>query len=181
MFSLLQCPLNFDDHLIPCQQWESMAWCLLRAWLWLHVKHNAHILDFHVTIFWPQTKESEPIILWIFRFWLDWMHHILYMDYWQICMVTLHIKLDNRTCIFNFMKVKLQQQVALPWEAPSQNIVLNVFNCELTFVSFDPTITIGITYPFILASLSIGLVVDFLQTLYLFIMSFPNAIAGHNK
>jgi hypothetical protein len=79
------------------------------------------------------------------------------------------------------MKVKLQQQVALPWEAPSQNIVLNVFNCELTFVSFDPTITIGITYPFILASLSIGLVVDFLQTLYLFIMSFPNAIAGHNK
>jgi hypothetical protein len=29
------------------------------------------------------------------------------------------------------MKVMLKQQVILPWEAPSQNIVLNVFNCEL--------------------------------------------------
>jgi hypothetical protein len=44
-------------------------------------------------------------------------------------------------------------------------------NCELTFVSFDPTIAIGITYPFILASLSIGLVVDFP----------PNLIFVHNE
>jgi hypothetical protein len=78
------------------------------------------------------------------------------------------------------MKVKLKQQTTLPWEAPSQNIVLNVFNCELTFVSFDLTITIGITYPFILASLSIGLVVDFPPNLYLLILSFPNAFVGHN-
>jgi hypothetical protein len=68
MFSLLQCPLNFGNHLITCQQWESTVWCLLRACLWLPIKHNAHILDFHVTIFWSQTKENEPIILWIFRF-----------------------------------------------------------------------------------------------------------------
>jgi hypothetical protein len=68
MSSLLQCPLNSSDHLITWQQWESMAWCLLRACLWLLIKHNAHIIDFHVTIFWPQTKENEPTILWILRF-----------------------------------------------------------------------------------------------------------------
>jgi hypothetical protein len=71
----------------------------------------------------------------------------------------------------SIMKVKLKQQMALPWEAPSQNIVLNVFNCELTLTSFDPIITIGITCPFILASLSIGLVVDFP----------PSFIFSHNE
>jgi len=64
----------------------------------------------------------------------------------------------------------------LPWEAPTQNIILNVFNCELTFVSFDSTITIGITYPFILASLSIGLVVDFPPSLILVHNEFPQRL-----
>jgi hypothetical protein len=74
------------------------------------------------------------------------------------------------------MRVKLKQQTALPWEAPSQNIILNVFNCEPTFVSFDPTITIGITYPFIFASLSIGLVVDFPPNLILAHVEFPQRL-----
>jgi hypothetical protein len=74
---------------------------------------------------------------------------------------------------FNFMRVKLKQQAALPWETPSQNNVINVFNCELNVVSFDPTITIGITYPFILVSLSIGLVVCFPPNLVLVHNEFP--------
>jgi hypothetical protein len=79
------------------------------------------------------------------------------------------------------MRVKLKQQAVLPWEAPSQNIILNVFNCEFTFVSFDPTITIGITYPFILASLSIGLVVDFPPSLILVHNEFPQHLCRTQK
>jgi hypothetical protein len=69
------------------------------------------------------------------------------------------------------MKVKLKQQMALPHEAPSQNMVLNVFNCELIFAPFDPIITIGIIYPFIFAYLSVGLMVDYP----------PSLIFAHNK
>jgi hypothetical protein len=75
-------------------------------------------------------------------------------------MVTLHIKPNKQNMVSRFMKVKLKQQATLPWKAPSPTIVLNVFNYEVTLTSFDPIITIGITYTFILATLSIGLVVD---------------------
>jgi len=81
----------------------------------------------------------------------------------------------------SIMKVKLKQQTTLPWEAPSQNIVLNVFNCELTLTSFDPIITIGITYPFYLYPYPLGLWLILLHPLYLLITSFPNAFVGHNK
>jgi len=82
-------------------------------------------------------------------------------------------KAKQLNMFYNIMTVKLKQQTTLPWEAPSQNIILNVFNCELTLTSFDPIITIGITYPFILASLSTGLVVDSPPSLILARNEFP--------
>ncbi len=85
-------------------------------------------------------------------------------------------KARQHNMFFSFMKVMLKQQVILPWEAPSQNIVLNVFNCELILASYDQIITIGITYPFILASLSIGLVVDYLPSLILAHNEFPQRL-----
>jgi len=54
-------------------------------------------------------------------------------------------KARQQNMFLNFMKVKLKQQTTLSWEAPSQNIVLNVFSCELTLASFDLIITIGTT------------------------------------
>jgi hypothetical protein len=85
-------------------------------------------------------------------------------------------KAKQLNMFFSIMKVKVKQKTVLPWEAPSQNIVLNVFNCELTFASFDPIITIGITYPFILAPLSIGLVVDYPPSLILAHNEFPQCL-----
>ncbi len=76
----------------------------------------------------------------------------------------------------SFMNVKLKQQTTLPWEAPSPTIVLNVFSFEVSLASFDPIITIGITYPFILVSLSIGLVVDYPPSLILAHNEFPQCL-----
>jgi hypothetical protein len=81
----------------------------------------------------------------------------------------------QQNMFLNFMRVMLKQ-VALPWEAPSQDMVLNVFNGELIFASLDPIITIGITYPFILASLSIGLVVDSPPSFTLVHNEFPHRL-----
>jgi hypothetical protein len=79
------------------------------------------------------------------------------------------------------MRVKLKQLTTLPREAPSPTIVLNVFSFEVTLVSFDPIITIGITYTFILATLSIGLVVDYPLSLILVYNEFPKCLVKHNK
>jgi hypothetical protein len=89
------------------------------------------------------------------------------------------VKQQNMFC--SLMRVKLKQQTTLPWEAPSPTIVLNVFSFELTFASFDLIITIGITYTFILATLSIGLVVDYPLSLILAYNEFPKCLVKHNK
>jgi len=90
-------------------------------------------------------------------------------------------KAKKHNMFSSFMRVKLKQQTTLPWEAPSPTIVLNVFNFELTLASFDPIITIGITYTFILATLSIGLVVDYPSSLILAYNEFPECLVKHNK
>jgi hypothetical protein len=81
----------------------------------------------------------------------------------------------------SFMNVKLKQQTTLPWEAPSPTIVLNVFSFEVSLASFDPIITIGITYTFILATLSIGLLVDYPLPLLLDYNKFPECLVKHKQ
>jgi hypothetical protein len=86
----------------------------------------------------------------------------------------LHIKLDNITC-FPLHEVEAKTTMALQWEAPSQNKVLDVFNYELTTHTHFilPNYYNGITYPFILASLYIGLGVDYPPFLILVHNEFP--------
>jgi len=73
----------------------------------------------------------------------------------------------------NFMKVKLKQQVALPQEAPSQNMVLNAFKNEIIFASFDPIITIWDNLPIYTCILPLGLWLILLHPLYFAHNEFP--------
>jgi hypothetical protein len=52
-------------------------------------------------------------------------------------------KAKQHNMFFSFMKVMLKQQVILPREAPSQNIVLNVFNCELILLHLTKLLQLG--------------------------------------
>jgi hypothetical protein len=144
-----------------------------KACLWPSIKYNAHSFNFHVTIFQPQNKGGEFIILWIFKFgrYIE-SSHLIYGLLTNTYGDLTH-KNRQQNLFPNFTKVKLKQQMVLPHEALCQNMVLNVFNCKSIFVSFDPIIRIGITYPNILASLSIGLVVDYPPSLIFVHNEFP--------
>jgi hypothetical protein len=52
-------------------------------------------------------------------------------------------KAIQHNMFFSFMKVMLKQQVILPWEAPNQNIILNVLNCELMLLHLTKLLQLG--------------------------------------
>ncbi len=147
-----------------------------KACLWPSVKYNAHSFNFHVTIFQPQNKEGEFIILWIFKFgcYIE-SSHLIYGLLTNTYGDLTH-KNRQQNLFPNFTKVKLKQQASgfATWSSkPKRGFV---FNCKLIFVSFDPIITIGITYPNIFASLSIRLVVDYPPSLILAHNEFPQRL-----
>jgi hypothetical protein len=52
-------------------------------------------------------------------------------------------KAIQHNMFFSFMKVMLKQQVILPWEAPNQNIILNVLKCELILRHLTKLLQLG--------------------------------------